>query len=155
MIQEVRYKKGDVLKSLEDENTVIAHACNMQGMWGSGVAKFIGEKFPYSYYEYRMAINQGKVKLGGHYYAHDEYQAVVCLFTSNGYGPSKDSEDRIVANTRTAIDGFIKTASDGLKIVSPKINAGLFRVPWEKTEAIINETLQKYNKEIIWTVYVK
>lgn len=155
MIQEVRYKKGDVLKVEIDANTVIAHACNMQAMWGSGIAKLIAEKFPYAYYEYRMAIKDRKAKLGGYYYAHDEYQAVVCLFTSNGYGPSKDPEDRIIANTRTAVDGFIKSASDGLKIISPKINAGLFRVPWEKTEAIINETLQKYNKEITWTVYVK
>jgi ADP-ribose 1''-phosphate phosphatase len=60
---------------------------------------------------------------------------VANMFTSKGYGPQVDSPDLIIIATRDCI-AYLENR--GIREVHmPKINSGAFKVPWEKTEAVL------------------
>jgi len=76
-----------------------------------------------------------------------------CMVTSYNYGVNVDPPHMIVEATATAAAELIRLASmQGKEIHSPKINSGLFRVPWEQTEAVLIKALEKH-PEINWTVW--
>lgn len=75
---------------------------------------------------------------------------VTCLFTSDFFGRKKLTPQDIVANTRDAMvdltqqllqydEGKLETKNGKIVLNMPKINAGLFGVPWEQTETILNQ----------------
>jgi ADP-ribose 1''-phosphate phosphatase len=74
---------------------------------------------------------------------------IACLFTSDGYADTLDPEYMILHNTESAVKQLFEL-SGGVNIHMPKINAGLFKVPWEKTEAIINKYVPSYQNVTIW-----
>jgi len=90
---------------------------------------------------------------------------IACLFTSEGGGGNADSPAQIVQNTKRAIqdletqltsakeDWLLATKKhgdgDSWLVEMPKINAGIFRVPWEDTERVLKES-----KKIDYNVYV-
>lgn len=138
------YKKGDLFKEAPS-NAMLLHACNCQGVWGSGIAKTMKEKFPEEFRLYQK-------------YAHDMYQLmaegevivsdavgtalitnrVVSLFTSINYGSKVSSPENILIHTKNALEDLVKK-TPCLEFHLPKINSGLFKVPWEETEKILNE----------------
>ena len=59
--------------------------------------------------------------------------------TSFNYGKNKDTPDKIIENTRKAIADLIMLYPHIKEIHMPKINAGLFAVPWYDTEIILKE----------------
>ncbi|KAF7549465.1 hypothetical protein G7Z17_g6354 [Cylindrodendrum hubeiense] len=87
---------------------------------------------------------------------------IVCVFTSYGYGrpngstgkPGKDSTGKILVQTMSALKELraqleAKTeagksegdkAGSEIVLYSPMFNSGAFRVPWEKTTALIGKT---------------
>ena len=145
----IKYIKGDLLKAPQDR--MLLHACNCAGNWGKGVALQIAKAYPLAYQMHKQnaPFSPGDVqiiKIATH-------SAIICLFTSKGYGRYVDSPSVILRNTKESLIALAEGLSDETAIVaSPKINAGLFNVPWEDTEALINSFL-KANPNVTWEVY--
>lgn len=116
------------------QGSFLGQSCNALGDWGAGIALQFKEKFPHSFLEQRK-ICSGQV-LGQSFCTEEKGYKVVSLFTSRGYGKNKSSNEEILKNTRKSlIDFFSKDNRNHLYI--PKINSGLFNVPWEMTEIVI------------------
>lgn len=148
------------------KETIIVHACNSQGVWGSGIAKPFKENYPVSYEYYadfcrkwndRRGTACGLADLGP--FPQSENHWVGWLVTSHNYGPLKDSPELIKIHTTLALKEFCKkvyTAHPSetdpvIEVYSNKFNSGLFAVPWEDTELILNTVLKDF-KRINWTV---
>lgn len=152
----IEYRKGDLFNA-EGDNTILVHACNCEGSWGAGIAAEFKRRYPKYYSEYEdYCYKYDKTLLGMAIqfrgFAKDPGQAIACLFTSYGYGTRKDSERLILRRTEAAVNCLLSTLPKGVEVHSPKMNAGLFRVPWEKTESIINNCLKKY-PDVKWVVW--
>ena len=78
---------------------------------------------------------------------------VASLFTSSGFGSSCASLGEIVRATDEAL--YHLAGDKNLRFMdeihSPKINAGLFNVPWKETESIIEKHLPALGKKwVVW-----
>lgn len=136
----LKYITGDLLSN-RSEYTL--HSCNCKGVWGSGVAKIIAEKFPKSYEEYKsQCSSKSPSELLGSIFMTSEN--IICLFTSDGYGSFVDNPDSIIGYT---FKGFQNIASKfsgrNVSIAMPKINSGLFKTPWKDTSRAVNRILLK------------
>ena len=148
MKNEITYVEGDLLKAPPDR--LLLHACNCKGNWGKGVAKQIAKKYPLSHRAHQEAapFHVGDVQI-----INCDTRVIICLFTSKGYGQTVDTQYKILRNTLKALATLAEAYRDDTVIIaSPKINAGLFDVPWEYTEELINDFLAE-NKNIKWEVY--
>ncbi|KAG2734799.1 hypothetical protein G9P44_002805 [Scheffersomyces stipitis] len=171
----IRYIKGDLLGHLPPSKSsvaVFAHACNCQGVWGGGIAAVLRVKFPSTYPLYSghcqekgcdphrllgtSVVVPSQASDPGNIAGYPP-KYIACLFTSD----FAQTQEEIVAYTDSAIEALvdqlkelhkttaIETGQSGKIVVNmPKINAGIFAVPWEKTEAV----LKKYDVE--FNVYV-
>ena len=128
--------------------TVLVHAVNSQGVWGSGIAKKFKELYPHSFQEYNAVCT---LRQNHNFYetAKENSRKVGCLFTSKNYGNLKDSKDVILYNTVLALEE-LGSLDNGGHYYSNKFNSGLFGVPWEETEKILAVAVQKFNLD--WTV---
>jgi len=135
--------------------SVLVHACNTQGIWGSGIAAAFKARFPQAYEVYRATCEEHGDSLLGKALLVDPQEAdtkangggkgyaITCLFTSRKFGKYKDSKDMILQSTKTAIE-HLKTllTQKGMQdwpIYGCRVNAGSFRVPWEETVAVLDE----------------
>lgn len=157
----ITVKKGDLFKKAP-EGAYLLHACNAQGVWGSGIAKDFKKHYVESFKEYEAFCDEqlassDSVGASGKCFITSE--KVICLVTSFDYGKAKDSVDTIIANTTTAVQDLMnqltKAGLDEVDIHSPKINSGLFGVPWEKTQVAIEAVLKRYPITVNWTVWEK
>lgn len=132
------YYKDDLFNQKIQPPYVLAHACNCKGVWGSGVAKTFHEKFPKAYEVYKdYCTKNGSNSLGRCLLIDNDNISIACLFTSDGYGQYVDSPEKILHHTDLAIKDLFRQTS---KIINmPKINSGLFKVPWEDTEKVIRK----------------
>jgi ADP-ribose 1''-phosphate phosphatase len=129
----------------------LAHACNAQGVWGSGVAAEFKKRYRLEYFDYREFCQEalgsrslvGKCLLTGR---------VACLITSHDFGPRVDEPGMILRATREAFKKLLDMTLPGDVINMPKINSGLFHVPWELTAAVLDECLVEFPgvKVVIW-----
>lgn len=159
----INYIKGDLFVS---KSSILCHACNCYGSWGGGIAVIFRKKFPQSYKIYNEHCKRtGAAELLGTtlLIEPENGQRVACLFTSNLTGARKLPPNEIVHYTDLAMKDLIRqlsqenengqgkeNESNDLKSISmPKINAGLFAVPWDQTELV----LEKYANEVDITVY--
>ncbi|CAH2351145.1 ADP-ribose 1''-phosphate phosphatase [[Candida] railenensis] len=168
----INYIKGDLFSS---KSSILCHACNCYGSWGGGIAVIFRKKFPRSYKIYNEHCKKTKAAelLGTTLLIEPENgQRVACLFTSNLTGAKKLPPNEIVHYTDLAMKDLIRqlhlenengsgdkslaeagngkeSETNNLNISMPKINAGLFAVPWDQTE----EVLEKYANETEITVY--
>jgi ADP-ribose 1''-phosphate phosphatase len=150
-------------------NAIIAHTCNCVGEAGAGVALTLNDAFPEAIQAYTAYCN-GKTP------ASIVGQAVmteislegggVCylanLLTSKHYGRKKDSPKLILEQTRSALEE-LRTWVEGkqsrgemkgsVKVFSPKMNAGYFGVPWDRTYEAIRGVFA--DMDIEWTVIVR
>lgn len=146
------YRKGSLFKAAEP-NAVLLHACNASGAWGAGIAKKFAEKYPKAFKEYKDWCEKDPEELVGSYLKFkDNEVTVACLFTSAGYGERKDTEDTILKNTLKGVQALLNSMPYRAVINSPKINSGLFKVPWKKTEEIIKTCLLD-RPDITWVVW--
>lgn len=149
------YKRGSVFDA---EAGVLVHSVNCQGVWGSGVAKEFKEKFPKAFEDYaqtcRWSQEEGHDLLGTYLRSDrdDDIRAVAVLFTSHNYGRLVDAPMSIVQATHAAVAEMLYHSTPGTHYHSPKINSGLFKVPWELTAAVIESALAVY-PQISWTVW--
>lgn len=156
----INYKTGDLFQAPDLKDRIIVHACNAQGVWGSGFAKECKSHFPdlFECYEYWCKNNKnivGKVFDVSRASERDGIKeenpaAMCCLITSNNYGSKVDSKELILKNTKSALND-IKIIKK--KFISPKFNSGLFGVPWEQTEKLLLKFVEDNNLD--WDVYTK
>jgi len=147
---------GDLFQPYKTKG-IFVHACNAQGVWGSGIAVTFKEKYPDAYrvYNHWCGINRGNV-VGKCLLVtdHPTGQKIGCLITSRGYGFLKDPEvDIVEATFKACLDLFSQIKENEL-IRSPKINAGKFGVPWNLTESLIHCAMASaVQHSITWEVY--
>lgn len=148
---------------------ILAHACNCRGSWGAGIARAFREKLPSTYAPHVKHCNERKEtpspllgttqliysretipSLGSEH--NKTLSIVACLFTSDFAGTKKLPPHEIVKYTRLALqdleqkleacehaDTLERDENSAIVVNMPKINAGLFAVPWEETEAVLQE----------------
>lgn len=148
------YKKGSLFDA--PKGSILVHACNMKGVWGSGIAVQFKQRFIKSYLKYSDTCVSSWVQIGsGLLLSEENGYRVGCLLTSNGYGKEKDSVEEILKHTRTALVNILtdKSRIEGQRFHSCKFNSGLFGVPWELTEKVMLETFKEHNFTEDWTVW--
>lgn len=128
--------KGDLFSA--PEGSIICHACNCQGVWGSGIAKQFAKRYPEAYKVYQKICESPAALLRGQCaLIETERYEIGCLFTSAGYGSKVDAEREILTNTWYAINDLLLKNIHDKPIYMCKINSGLFGVPWELTEKVL------------------
>lgn len=131
----ITYIQGDLFQ-LAPKDANFAQACNCQGVWGAGIAAQFRNKFPLSYKNYVDYCISTNDTIIGTTLVHGQ---TVSLLTSVDIGKAKDSPDLIIKNTRSAIVDLIISYPHITELHMPKINAGLFAVPWYDTEEVLLE----------------
>ncbi|CAG5162211.1 uncharacterized protein ALTATR162_LOCUS6180 [Alternaria atra] len=132
--------------------TLLIHACNVQGAWGSGIAKAFKDTYPKAYTIYHAfctkehllksrPVPTGSALLIPPVDAGKEHW-IGCLFTSAKYGKGKDKPDVIVGNTKPAMEMLLELVSmaggiEGVRMC--KINSGKFGVEWERTRGVLED----------------
>ncbi|CCE61496.1 hypothetical protein TPHA_0A04210 [Tetrapisispora phaffii CBS 4417] len=173
----IRYYKGNILNAVKHPRIII-QSCNCNGSWGGGIAYQLATHYPRAEDMYVRICSQynnallGKCVLIPSY--EDENQLIACLFTSSFGGASHDTSSDILKYTKLAllqlnkmirtddllidkeISSTIETMTDDIRkplskysLEMPKINSGIFGVPWEKSEAILKE----FEAELEFVVY--
>lgn len=145
------YKKMNLLDA--PKGSVLVHACNAKGVWGSGIAKEMKKRFPEAYKDYKHFCNMIWYPVGRYYMSDENDKCIVSLITSEGYGDSVDSPNEILVNTSVALHDLAAhhfAYNNTMTVYSNKFNSGLFKVPWEETEKIIKVFVDKYNLD--WVV---
>lgn len=136
----ITFIKGSLFDA--PKGSILCHAVNCQGIWGGGIAAQFKKIFPeaYDYYN-RLCKANGSNMIGSCLLAPDGNYTIGCLFTSVGFGSKVDSVLQILEATREAVLDLIFQNSypDSKPIHMCKINSGLFGVPWELTEKILEE----------------
>lgn len=123
------------------KGSILIHACNCKGVWGSGIAKQFAKRFPKAYEVYAQECkDKGSSLLGKCLLIPTGSYVVGCLFTSKNYGQFVDKPDNILIATRLAIAHMILQNEQDLPFHTCKINSGLFNVPWKDTKKILKET---------------
>lgn len=158
------YKKMSLFDAPKGE--IIVHACNSQGMWGSGIAKPFAENYPNSYKSYKAFCSSSNESRGTacglgelSKSTEGEQHYVGYIVTSHNYGHFRDVPEQIKANTGLALYRFCKDVYNYMQlnqlttidVYSNKFNSGLFAVPWEESELILNTVLRDF-KRINWIV---
>ncbi|WNM70256.1 macro domain-containing protein [Myxococcus phage Mx1] len=160
----IYYFHGNLFDVKPNPGTVLVHACNTQGVWGSGIALEFATRFPRAYRGYQDLCKYGRdvgrgslvpVLPGDHAIFEDGGYLIGCLFTSKGFGRDVDAPESIVAATARSVQGLL--AEPGVKsIFSPKINSGLFKVPWHYTAMVIEAVMDAhapFRDSVTWAVY--
>jgi ADP-ribose 1''-phosphate phosphatase len=162
----ITYKKMSLFDAPKD--SAIIHACNSMGVWGSGIAKEFKTRYPHSYKEYldtctifngETGSAAGTASMSS---AHvDEVHWVGWIITSHNYGPKRDSIAEIKVHTTLALQSLCHKLYKAhpnyegdnplFDVYSNKFNSGLFAVPWEDSELILNTVLKRF-KRINWIV---
>ena len=149
----LQHRNGNLFNA--PPHSVLAHACNAQGAWGAGVALQFAARFPAAYAAYKRACAAlpadtlaGTTGL----YPAPTY-TIACLFTSRGYGWRRDPPALTLEYTRRAVANLLAQLSAPAAIHSPRINAGLFGVPWDSTAVVLTEALEACPIAHTWTVW--
>ncbi len=149
----IAYKKMSLFDA--PKGSYLVHACNSQGVWGSGIAATFKEKFPHSFAVYNRACQgNSKFALGKSWSINDVDYVVTCLIVSEGYGKYKSSQEDILKYTEMALHSLLSFVVEWDKstkvIYSNRFNSGFFGVPWNETEKVLKKVLKQYN--INWVV---
>ncbi|CCG80747.1 ADP-ribose 1''-phosphate phosphatase [Taphrina deformans PYCC 5710] len=145
-------------------NSILLHACNCRGQWGNprtqtgratrrliwsggGIALLFREKYPESYQLHvnHCASHPKDALLGTTQLIacpEDATTQIACLFTSDRGGKRCDSPPEILDATRRGLIDLKQQVArlDGeWSIAACKFNSGIFKVPWDQSQAIIEE----------------
>lgn len=135
------------------EGSVLVHACNAKGAWGSGIALDFRKLFPNAYRRYNAYCKDFGI-IGTAPVFGDDGFFICCLITSSNFGGAVDTKDAILINTTLALNSFCSTESwrhySKRIIYSNKFNSGLFGVPWKETEKILKILVDRY--DLTWIV---
>lgn len=147
------YKEGNLLDALS-RTDAIAHGCNCRGVWGSGVAKQMKERFPDAFTGYKrwcdVALSPREIIGRVHRYE-PETGIIFNMFTQEDYG--RDSSQRYVSYD--ALDACFDWANEycqkqDLTLNIPDlIGAGLGGGNRKVIESIIQAQEKYYGKEVV------
>lgn len=146
----IQYKKMSLFDA--PKNSVLVHACNAKGVWGSGIAKEFKSLFPNAFEEYNKYCNTNLPyhTVGTALVTKPENSYKIgCLITSSDFGARLNAEQLILNHTKHALDNLVENSNESV-YYSNKFNSGYFKVPWEKTEKLIDDFVKKYNK--VWVI---
>lgn len=150
----INHRSGNLFDA--PKRTVLVHACNTRGVWGSGVAAEFKRRYPEAFTWYHSICAQAEFEadlrgsadiLDGPDYEH----AVGVLYTSKSFGAQVDPPEMILQATAAALHTLLLERPKG-DYHSPRFNSGLFRVPWVHTEALLESALALY-PDATWTVW--
>jgi len=143
----IDYQKLDLFSA--PTGSLLAHACNCHGVWGSGIAVTFKATFPKSFEEYKQYCrDKGKDALGTSLITSER---VACLFTSFNYGVKRDPPHNILMHTAKAVTDLLSKIGPTDQVFSNKFNSGFFGVPWEHTEEELAASLL-FSAAVKWTV---
>lgn len=145
---ELNYVKGDLF-ALAPKGAYLAHACNCQGVWGSGIAKTFKDKFPDDYKEYKAWCQRKEDHALGT--ALITSNRIICLHVSSYYGSAVSDPDDILVETFSALCELENKLPQDAVVYSNKFNSGLFNVPWIHTKYFLNCFLNR-RPDVKWTV---
>lgn len=151
---------------------LLIHACNAVGSWGGGIALAFRSRYPDAFRVYRAHCarwaaapdrltgtallipptpagadggggGSRRRERGGGGAGTRHY--IGCVFTSRGYGKSRDSPEKILEATGPAMQHLMRLVAEeerrtGVAIAEVRmcrINAGLFAVPWERSKRTV------------------
>lgn len=157
-MMKIEYRKGDIFKGAP-KDAILLHACNGQGVWGSGVAAQFASRFPHAKAMYADECF-GNRKPGRGFILFDR-QPIACIITSEFYGKRVDSPKMIAEATFTSVQDILRMIMalpyqfPLLEIHSPRINSGLFNTPWSKTRKAIERAydIVEGSEQIKWVVW--
>lgn len=159
---QLTYHKGDIFAAPRD--SLLIHACNTQGSWGSGIAAAFRTRYPAAYKVYHEYCTKT------HHPVKDPIPTgtcllippcetsngksrhwIGCLFTSAKYGKAKDKPHDILRNTGPAMMQLLERVKEeetnhGRKLEEVrvcKINSGRFAVPWQRTAKVLEGIVLK------------
>lgn len=141
----LRENSGDI--SDTSNKCIVAHARNCMGSWGAGIASNFRHRYSDAFNKYKEHCNSENI-LGTCLIlplseSSVSVKYIACLFTSYGYGKQRDSIDKILTNTKMAIEDMIHQIENyelsGIGIRMNRINSGYFRVPWSKTRDVLSK----------------
>ena len=150
-----KYVKGDNLKAENFPRTLV-HSCNCNGTWGGGIAYQLALKYPDAERGYTEKCKRYVVGLLGKSLLlrtkKDPNLIIGRLFT-DAFGGYDQNASLILKYTKKALQNFSSQLEQDPKlldyqIIMPKINSGIFGVPWEQTEKLLEESTENF------TVYV-
>lgn len=128
------------------KGSIIIHACNTKGVWGSGIAKEFAKRFPKARELYTQhCMEHGSSLLGTALLIPAGDYVIGCLFTSKNYGQFVDKPGKILESTDFAMAHLIAQNTDNKELHMCKINSGLFNVPWTETKKL----LKKFDTPIV------
>ncbi|KAK6205493.1 ADP-ribose 1''-phosphate phosphatase [Scheffersomyces amazonensis] len=169
----IKYIHGDLFSHTPIKKgaiSILCHSCNCRGVWGGGIAAVFRRKYPIAnriYEDYCDEYRSQPTKLLGTTQLilpeKDSEPLIACLFTSDMSGSGILPPHEIVHYTDLALQDLVKqlkhlqsqdknievTDNEKLVVNMPKINSGIFNVPWDQTEAVLN----KY-PDVHFNVYV-
>jgi ADP-ribose 1''-phosphate phosphatase len=120
------------------KGTLLVHACNTQGVWSAGIAASFSRLYPSYFKAYAQYCHaHGSSLLGTALILEGQWHKVGCLFTSTGYGSKALYQDAILDATFKSLVDLFDQVSDTEVVNMPRINSGLFRVPWESTLEVL------------------
>lgn len=120
------------------KGSIIIHACNTKGVWGSGIAKAFAQKFPKARDIYAKHCQEHGASLIGTCLLIPAGDYVIgCLFTSKNYGQFVDKPHQILENTEKAVKHMLEQNTTSMPMHMCKINSGLFKVDWNDTKKVL------------------
>ncbi|KAB8364841.1 hypothetical protein FH972_024704 [Carpinus fangiana] len=159
---------------------LIIHACNAKGLWGSGIALAMRQRYPQHFQVYQdycqshsserllgTSILIGPSESVGvtlNKYAPTHW--IGCLFTNKDVGHANLTQRRlqegILRDTKLAMKNLLEHINNARRsgmtideIHMPQINSGAFRTPWERTVDTLREvSVQNRQDGKPWKIYV-
>lgn len=151
----LEYRTGDLFSA--SPSAILAHACNAKGVWGSGVAKRFKQLYPHAFrqYSHYCCYTDPSVSVGTCPMVKEDGRRIACLITSDGFGRDLGTEQSILDATRASFILLMENLHKKDEVHMPKINSGLFRVPWGKTAAVLEDVLREFtNTVVVWELPV-
>lgn len=151
----IEYLKGNLLDA---ESGVIAHGCNARGVMGSGVAKYVREKYPGAYEKYNLRCKlytDPKVLMGDViWYEVPEKEGT--LYIANAITQLDFGADGKRYVSYEAVDKAFytinKAMSDNETLHIPMIGAGLGGGDWDVISSIIEANVYNARDIKCWVL---
>lgn len=130
----LQYVQGDLFSV---RSGVLAHACNCHGVWGGGIASAFRQRFPGAFKKYSAHCSQHSAKdlIGSCLLIEDGDYKIACLFTNDN-----STNEQVAECTESCLADLARQLPKKTEICMPRINAGIFAVPWELTECVLKRS---------------
>ncbi|KAF1832975.1 hypothetical protein BDW02DRAFT_454333, partial [Decorospora gaudefroyi] len=147
------YHTGSIFHA--PRSTLLIHACNTHGIWGTGIALAFKKRYPHAFRAHRtFCLSHPGHALRGTALLippmdGDKQHWIGCLFTSMGYGRQRDGVQMVLRSTRSAVRMLVERVGgvnagmgdgdgDGVREWRMcRVNSGRFGVPWEDTVRVL------------------